>query len=317
MKYKKTFHLLGILITALFFQSCFLENKTGATDQFPKVSPNFNFQTVEDFYQFLTYSDESYPLISAHRGGFMKDYPENCIHTFAKLASKMPIIIECDVRMSKDSVLVLMHDETLQRTSTGKGKVKDKTYDELSNLFLKDSEGQETRYRIPTLEQALLWGKGIVIYTLDVKQHVPYDLVINLIKKTKSESNSIIITYSANQAALVNRLAPDLMISASIKKVDDLNRLNNLGIPDNRLVAFVGTTEADSTLYSTLRQHGIKSILGTIGNLDRSAERAGYQRYAEFVEKGADILSTDRPFEAMKALTFYIDKRNIRSPFIL
>ncbi|MFZ4260876.1 glycerophosphodiester phosphodiesterase family protein [Sphingobacterium sp. HJSM2_6] len=294
-----------------------MENKTDNTDQFPKVSTNFNIQSVEDLYQFLTYTDQSYPLISAHRGGFMEGYPENCIQTFAKLASKMPLIIECDVRMSKDSVLVLMHDETLQRTSTGKGKIKDKTFDELSSLFLKDSEGQETRFRIPTLEQALLWGKGIVIYTLDVKQQVPYGLVIDLIKKTKAESNSIIITYSANQAAVVNRLAPELMISASIKKVDDLNRLNTLGIPDNRLVAFVGTTEADSSVYSTLRQHGIKSILGTIGNLDRSADRAGYQRYAEFITRGADILSTDRPYEAMKALTYYIDQRNLRSPFIL
>lgn len=228
----------------------------------------------------------------------------------------MPAIIECDIAMTKDSVLVLMHDETLDRTTTGKGRVSNKTYEQLKDLKLRDNNGELTNYRIPTLEDALQWGIGRVIYTLDVKRSVPYEKVIELIRKTKAEANSIIITYSANQAEVVNRLAPDLMISATIKNRDDLNRLSELSIPDTRLIAFVGTREPDTALYTMLRQHGIKSILGTIGNLDRSAEKAGYQLYADFIVRGADVLSTDRPFEAWKALDFYIKKRNIESPFI-
>lgn len=295
---------------------CFRGTAPDNVEMYPKVSQRFNINSVEEFYDFLTYSENSYPLISAHRGGGFPDYPENCIASFAELAREMPVIIECDVRMTKDSVLVLMHDETLNRTSTGKGKVINKSYAELKDLKLKDSEGQVTRYGIPTLEQALIWGKNTVLYTLDVKKEVPYELVVDLIRKTQTETNTIIITYSANQAAVVNRLAPDLMISASMKKADDLTRLSDLDIPDNRLVAFIGTSEPDSSLYSALRLHGIKSILGTIGNLDRSAEKAGYQVYAEYVDRGADILSTDRPFEAAKALDYYIKKRNIRSKYI-
>jgi glycerophosphoryl diester phosphodiesterase len=282
----------------------------------PAVDQVFNLKTAEDLYQFLTYNENSYPLISAHRGGPSDGYPENAIPTFAEVANKMPAIIECDIAMTKDSVLVLMHDETLDRTTTGKGKLSKKTYAELQELYLKDNNGQVTPYKIPTLEEALKWGIGRVIYTLDVKRSVPYEKVIESIRNNKAESNCIIITYSANQAEVVNRLAPDIMISATIKKADDLTRLSELGIPDTRLIAFVGTSEPDSTVYSVLRQHGIKSILGTIGNLDRSAERAGYQLYADFIVRGADVLSTDRPFEAWKALDFYIKKRNLESPFI-
>ena len=54
-----------------------------------------------------------------------------------------------------------------------------------------------------------------------------------------------------------------------------------------------------------------------MGNLDRAASKAGYQRYAEYIEHGADVLSTDRPLEAWKALDFYIKKRNLNSPYIL
>ena len=282
----------------------------------PQVDQVFNLKTVDDLYHFLTYNENSYPLVSAHRGGPSDGFPENAIPTFAEVASKMPAIIECDIAMTKDSVLVLMHDETLDRTTTGKGRVSNKTYEELKDLKLRDNNGELTNYRIPTLEDALQWGIGRVIYTLDVKRSVPYEKVIELIRKTKAETNSIIITYSANQAEVVNRLAPDLMISATIKNRDDLNRLSELSIPDTRLIAFVGTREPDTALYTMLRQHGIKSILGTIGNLDRSAEKAGYQLYADFIVRGADVLSTDRPFEAWKALDFYIKKRNLESPFI-
>ncbi|WP_312696471.1 glycerophosphodiester phosphodiesterase family protein [Sphingobacterium mizutaii] len=305
---------ITIILTVLS-SSCFRTN-TGGGNNMPQVDQVFNLKTVDDLYHFLTYNENSYPLVSAHRGGPSDGFPENAIPTFAEVASKMPAIIECDIAMTKDSVLVLMHDETLDRTTTGKGKLSRKTFEELKELKLKDNNGVVTNYRIPTLEDALQWGIGRVIYTLDVKKSVPYEKVIELIRKTKAEANSIIITYSANQAEVVNRLAPDLMISATIKNTDDLNRLSEMSIPDTRLIAFVGTREPDTALYTLLRQHGIKSILGTIGNLDRSAERAGYQLYADFIVRGADVLSTDRPFEAYKALDFYIKKRNLESPFI-
>ena len=316
MKNKASQYAFFSFLLVLLLSACFRTNNSTSGNNMPQVDQVFNLTSVEDLYQFLTYNENSYPLVSAHRGGPSEGYPENAIPTFAEVASKMPAIIECDIAMTKDSVLVLMHDETLDRTSTGKGKLSKKTYAELQELYLKDNNGLVTSYKIPTLEEALKWGVGRVIYTLDVKKSVPYEKVIELIRNAKAESNSIIITYSANQAEVVNRLAPDIMISASIKNIDDLNRLSELGIPDTRLIAFVGTSEPDTAVYSLLRQHGIKSILGTIGNLDRSAERAGYQLYADFVARGADVLSTDRPFEARKALEFYIQKRNLESPFI-
>jgi len=278
--------------------------------------PIFNFTGIEDLYRFLTYSEDRVPLVSAHRGGPDIGFPENAIETFQRAASKMPAIIECDIALSKDSVLVLMHDETLDRTTTGKGKVNQYTLAELQQLYLKDTEGTATQYRIPTLEDALKWGIGKVIFTLDVKRNVPYQLVVDAIRKTKAEAYCVIITYNANQAAVVHNLAPDLMISASIKNTEDLVRLNDMDVPDTRIVAFVGTSQADRTLSDFLHEHGILCILGTIGNLDRQAKQHGDQVYAEYIENGADILSTDRPLQAAKTLDYYIKKRNLSSPFI-
>ncbi len=304
------------LVLLLFFCSCFRNNTTADTIRLGNAPQVFNFKGIEDLYRFLTYSENRVPLVSAHRGGPDTDYPENSIETFQRVASKMPAIIECDIALTKDSVLVLMHDETLDRTTTGKGKVSRHTLAELKELNLKDPAGTATNYRIPTLEETLRWGIGQVLFTLDVKRNVPYQLVVDAIRKTKAEAYVIIITYSADQAAVVHNLAPDLMISASIKNVEDLIRLNDLDIPDTRLVAFIGTSQADKNLTDLLHQHGILCILGTIGNLDSQAQQRGEQVYAEYIENGADILSTDRPFQAAKTLDYYSKQRGLSSPFI-
>lgn len=305
-----------LLVFLLLFCSCFRSNTTADTVRFGYSRQVFNFKGIEDLYRFLTYSENRVPLVSAHRGGPDTGYPENAIETFQRVASKMSAIIECDIALTKDSVLVLMHDETLDRTTTGKGKVNQHTLAELRELHLKDPAGTLTNYRIPTLEETLRWGVGQVIFTLDVKRNVPYQLVVDAIRKTKSEAYAVIITYSANQAAAVYNLAPDLMISASIKNVEDLIRLNDLDIPDTRLVAFIGTSQVSNKLTDLLHQHGILCILGTIGNLDRQAQQRGEQVYAEYIENGADILSTDRPFLAAKALDYYSKQRGLSSPFI-
>lgn len=277
---------------------------------------NIELKTLDNLYQFLTHTDNRVPLISAHRGGPESGYPENAIETFEKSAKRQPLIIECDVALTKDSVLVLMHDDKLDRTSNGKGYVRDYTFKELQDFRLKDIDGELTSYRIPSLEKALEWGAGKVIYTLDIKRNVPYELVVDLIRKKKAAAYTVLITYSATQAAKVHKLAPELMISASIAKPEDLIRLNDYGVPDNRLVAFVGTSEAQPETYQFLHEHGILCIVGTMGNLDDQAKARGDVLYFDMIDRGADILSTGRPVEAGIQLQKYRNDYRLSSDFI-
>ena len=273
-------------------------------------------QTADDLHRFLTYHEKRYPLVSAHRGGPTLGYPENAIETFEYQTRHQPLIIECDVRMTADSVLVLMHDATVDRTTNGSGKVAEYTLEALKKLYLRDVEGNEIPYRVPTLDEALRWGKNKVIFTLDVKRDVPYAAVVAAIRRNSAAAYSIVITYNADQAATVHQLDPELMISASIGSETDLLRLNERNVPDNRLIAFIGTREADEAFYRLLHDHGIMCIMGTMGNLDKQATARGDQVYTEFVERGADVLSTDRPREAGKALDVYRNAYRLTSPFI-
>lgn len=254
-------------------------------------------------YEFFSYQPNQKARISAHRGGGdLKGYPENCIESFDYLAKKIPVIIECDIDLTKDSVMVMMHDATLDRTTTGTGKLIDKTYAELAQYRLEDNMGTATPYKIPTLENVLRWGKHKVTFTLDVKRNVSFANVVNMIHKTGASDYVAVITYNAQDAARVHALDPNLMISVTIRNRAEYDRLRELGVPDNRMVAFVGVKEPDADLYAFLHEKRIACILGTLGNLDKQAAAKGDQLYKKFAQNGADIMSTDRPLEIANAL---------------
>ena len=284
-----------------------------------KVSHHYiKFNNKGELYQFLKWSPENrFPLISAHRGGPMPGFPENCIETFDNATTYNPVIIEFDIAYSKDSVMVIMHDDQLDRTSTGKGPIGNYTYEELKAFNLKDEEGKETKFKIPTLDSVLSWSKGKVLLTIDLKKGVSYAKVIEKVRQYKVESNSIIITYTADQAKEVHHLASDLMISASVQKKAELKRLNNIGIPNNRIVAFVGVSAPDKELYQYLHAKGITTILGTMGNIDKSAIASPVKNvYYHLVNNGADILSGDNLQQASDELDKFRYNKKLSSPHI-
>ncbi|WP_185155553.1 glycerophosphodiester phosphodiesterase family protein [Rudanella paleaurantiibacter] len=259
--------------------------------------------------EFFKYKPGQTARISVHRGGGdLKGYPENCIESFAYVARQIgtreaPAIIECDIDLTRDSVLVMMHDATLDRTTTGTGKLIEQTYAQIQQYRLEDNLGTPTPYKIPKLEEVLRWGrKAGVYFTLDVKRNVSFDKVVNMVRQTGTGHIAAIITYNAADAARLHKMAPELMISVTIRNQAEYDRLRELGIPDNRMVAFVGVREPDKALYEFLHAKGIACILGTLGNLDKQAATKGDGLYKEWAQNGADIMSTDRPLEVFRAV---------------
>ncbi len=301
----KQFNLLVIAACFLFF--------TAGAQQKHQLS----FNNAKELREFLNARKGTYPLISVHRGGPMEGFPENAIETFENATTHQPVVVEFDVALSKDSALVIMHDDKLDRTTNGTGLIGNYTYEELQQFRLKDNEGTVTSFKIPTLTEILNWGKHKVIFTIDIKKGVPYAKIIEAVRDTKSENNSIIITYNANQAAEVHKLAPDLMISASLRGKEDLQRLNKMGVPNDRIVAFVGVSAPDKSVYKYLHSKGITCILGTMGNLDKSAAaNPGRQVYYKLVADGADILSTDEVLLSGRELDQYRADQKLSTKYL-
>lgn len=269
-----------------------------------KQKSQLNAPVLEDsgLMNFFSWAEDRIPLVSAHRGGPYIGYPENAIETFAHVASKGPVVIECDIAMTSDSVLVMMHDNTLERTTTGTGNVIDFTWEELQHIRLKDHEGNLTDFEIPTLTDVLIWGKGKALFTLDVKRGVPFRMVVDAVVENQMEDYAAIISYNANDAELIHRLDNRLMISVGIGSQLAYEAHAHMGIPDQNMIAFVGVSEPEPSVYEMLHEKGISTILGALGNLDKKAEAKGDSLYAGLVKRGADVLATDRPLEALKAI---------------
>ncbi|MGL4630905.1 MAG: glycerophosphodiester phosphodiesterase family protein [Leadbetterella sp.] len=255
-----------------------------------------NYITSENLSEFFRYSPDKTPKISIHRGGGdVKGYPENCLESFAYFSKRMPSIIECDIELTKDSVMILMHDDKLDRTTNGTGKISTYTYNELSKFRLKDNYGNLTKYRIPKLEDVLIWGKGKVVFTLDVKKNTPYRMVTDMVEKIHAEQYAAIITYNFDQCQQVHMLNPNLMISASIMQPNDFERIKEAGIQSKRLIAFIGTREPKTEIIELMHSKNIMCILGTLGNLDKKAALENNKPYLDYLHKGIDIFATDRP----------------------
>ncbi|WP_339866436.1 glycerophosphodiester phosphodiesterase family protein [uncultured Algoriphagus sp.] len=286
-----------------------VESGVETTENYIKVG------SVEEARDFYTWTSDRIPMVSAHRGGPYPGFPENSIETFANVVKYTPTIVELDVAMTKDGVLVLMHDDKLDRTTTGKGLVSDATYEEIQTLFLKDEDGNVTDFKVPTFEEALIWSKGKALLTVDIKQSVPYEKIIEAVRETESEAHAALITYSFAAAKKLHSMAPELMLSVTIRNEEEIERFEETGIPWTRVIAFTGVTERPQEFNRALHEKGVFTILGVLGNLDKSAIARGDQLYTSFVQKGADILATDRPIEAAAAIKTLAPSKSSKSKY--
>ena len=127
-------------------------------------------------------------LVCAHRA-FHKNAPENSSKSIQDAIAANIDIAEIDIRTTKDSVLVLMHDDYIDRTTTGKGLLKDYTYCQLQEFNLKINDSV-TSYKVPKLSDILVLAKDKIILNLDLKDLEPYSFYM-LLKEYEMEHKVI------------------------------------------------------------------------------------------------------------------------------
>lgn len=246
-------------------------------------------------------------LISAHRGGPGPGLPENAIATMDALLTDVPVIMEVDVTSSRDGVHFLLHDRTLDRTTTGTGNATEQDWGTIQQLYLKDQAGWVTPYRVPSLEEALAWAKGRTALQIDFKTGADEAEIVRLIRATEMADQVILISYTREAALRLHALAPEMLISYSADDLADIAAATAAGLPADRIIAFTGTRMVRPDLYAVLEKQDVEVIFGTLGRspeaFDVVIDRYGLDaRYAELGRIGVDILATDRPREAANAL---------------
>jgi glycerophosphoryl diester phosphodiesterase len=252
--------------------------------------------------------NNSAALVSAHRMGPSKGFPENSIETMAYTTSRAPVAVETDVRMTKDGALVLLHDASLERTTTGSGLLAEKNFAELKDIVLKDNLGAKTPFELPSLARALERALELnVIVQLDIKEGVPFALVTQAVAQAQAYNHVIIIVYSIENAIRVHQLDPNIMISLTLLQAADLDRLKEARVDLSRILGFIGTNNANPGLSQALASAGIETILGTLGRPGKRlddlylADGDGSE-YPALTDQGVQVIATDFPIEAYKAL---------------
>lgn len=129
-------------------------------------------------------------LVASHRGDW-RNYPENSLDAIESVIRMGVDIVEIDLKMTVDSVLILMHDHKIDRTTSGKGYVKDLTIDSIRHCTLRAGQGVVTDCKIPTLEEALQVCKGRIVINVD-QGYEYYDLVHAMLEKYDMMSQVLI-----------------------------------------------------------------------------------------------------------------------------
>lgn len=126
--------------------------------------------------------DNDKVVIVSHRGNW-RYAPENSLKAFQSCVDMGVNMIELDLNKTKDGKLIILHDRTLDRTTTGKGKPTDYTLAEIKKLFLRNGCGVPTSQKVPTLEEVMQCVKGKIWVNID-KGYEYFDEVAEVLKTT-------------------------------------------------------------------------------------------------------------------------------------
>jgi glycerophosphoryl diester phosphodiesterase len=275
------------------------------------------FKNVKELKAFFKHGENNFPIISGHRGGMTKGFPENSMETFANTLKYMPSFFEIDPRLTKDSVAVLMHDATLERTTNGTGNLADYTYAEIQKLRLKDPEGNVTNCKIPTLKEAILWSKGKTVMNLD-KKDVPLEMTARILKECNNEAVMLTV-HNAKQAKFYLAQNPNWMLSVHIKTKKAYDEYVSAGIPWESIIAYIGPqyTPENRELMRLLQEKGVMVMISsapTYDKLNAPEERA--KAYIDIFKGGADILESDLPVEVANAIKNMVPKNTPQHKFL-
>ncbi|MDF2553560.1 MAG: glpQ [Chryseobacterium sp.] len=255
-------------------------------------------------------------MVVAHRGDW-REAPENSVWAVKKAIEKGVDMAEIDLAMTKDSILILMHDNTIDRTTTGRGKPSDFTLEEIKKLNLRDGLGVETQMKVPTLEEILVLSDGKILLNLDkgfdyIKQVYP------LIKKRNMLDQ---ILFKGHESYTeFNRKYGDIKKDIHympIIKLGDEKDLKNISeyLKNYKVYGFeftIGSTENNLIDFKKLKEKKVKIWVNSLwphhnagNNDDKVLDNPNV--YDWYLQKGVNIIQTDRPMELIK----YLKSKNL------
>lgn len=212
----------------------------------------------------------------AHRGASGYE-PENTVKSFEKAIELNADMIEFDVRESLDGHLVVMHDETVDRTTSGTGPVSMKTLSELKDLDA--GEGQQ----IPMVEEILEFGKDRTKFVLELKQDGVEDKVVSLLNKYDLLDDVYIVSFKPRRLKMIKELEPRLKMGLII-----LAAINPVKLTKDCGADFMAPYHKfiSKSLIDNAKESGLYTFTWTVDE---------YSKAQSLREKGVSGIVTNKP----------------------
>ena len=244
------------------------------------------------------------PLFAAHRGGAAL-WPENSLLAFRNALALGTDYLELDVHLTRDGEVVVIHDPTLDRTTTGHGPVRERTLAELGPLRLKDKDGAVVDEPIPTLDEVVALaaaGKRQMLLEIkpdDRRRRYPgiEEKVFAVLERHHYTPFAVVMAFEAETWRRVRELRPDARTGAlySTRMLAggdveaELRTLREAG------VTFVGLHQGlvNARVATQARLAGLTLGVWTVN------ERDAIER---FLTEGVGVVITDRPDLAKELL---------------
>ena len=267
---------------------------------------------VEKILAEINDPDSRYVVVISHRGDW-RNHPENSIPAIESVINMGADMMELDVKMTKDSVLVLCHDYTIDRTTNGRGYISDMTYDSLMTFKLKRSHGVTTdSLRIPTLREALLVCKDRILVNVDhaypyYKEIVELTEELGMTGQVLMKGKSSIDKVNEDMSRHENNLLYMPIIDANNDSGKKLfaEYVDNGVVPMAFEVCWNRPGQDIEYCVSMIHQMGSKlwintiwsSLCGGFGCDDDAAYAAEDPAdvYEQHLQMGASMIQTDRP----------------------
>jgi glycerophosphoryl diester phosphodiesterase len=198
--------------------------------------------------------------ICAHRGA-MDTHPENTLAAFREAVRLGAHMIELDVRMTKDGHLAILHDETVDRTTNGKGKISELTIDEVKQLDAGSWKSEEfAEEKIPTLKEALAVMPQNIWLNIHIKGGKKLGEKVCRVIVDEIRVHQAFLACGSDAATGAKETSPDILICNMERQEDRQEYINETIRQKSQFIQLLGkrTNQHPEAEIAALKEHNIR-----------------------------------------------------------
>jgi len=205
--------------TTIFFSLLFLIVISCSEKVITKNDSSVNGEIGKNIVLKIEELSKNQILVCAHRA-YHKNAPENSLESIRQAIEEKIDIVEVDVSTTKDGILVLMHDNKIDRTTNGQGYISNYTYKELQQFNL-TFNGEITNHKIPTLNQVLTLAKDKIMLNLDIKR-VDVTKLYQQLKLNKMQNDVFSFIWDKRKIDKILELDPSYAVLPEVSHRADM-----------------------------------------------------------------------------------------------